>query len=93
MCQHIYDVMGCDWNMPANYSEGVFEECLGDSAQVRRRFFLVHADHRAERLRSLWAFMGHLRSTKGSLTHQLRIRYLLPPVAQPIVRSATARAS
>lgn len=39
MCQHIYDVMGCDWNMPANYSEGVFEECLGDSAQVRRRFF------------------------------------------------------
>lgn len=50
MCQHIYDVMGCDWNMPgtwfsapafssltfflANYSPGVFENCQGDSAQV-----------------------------------------------------------
>lgn len=33
MCQHIYDVMGCEWNMPANYAPGVFEQCLGDSAQ------------------------------------------------------------
>ncbi|KAH7923090.1 hypothetical protein BV22DRAFT_609952 [Leucogyrophana mollusca] len=33
MCQHIYDVMGCDWNMPGNYDEGVFENCLGDSAE------------------------------------------------------------
>ncbi|KAG2069119.1 hypothetical protein BDR04DRAFT_1128959 [Suillus decipiens] len=33
MCQHIYDVMGCEWNMPANYSSGVFEQCLGDSAE------------------------------------------------------------
>ncbi|KAG2361830.1 hypothetical protein BDR07DRAFT_1408471 [Suillus spraguei] len=33
MCQHIYDLMGCDWNMPANYSPGVFEQCLGDSAE------------------------------------------------------------
>ncbi|KAJ8586795.1 hypothetical protein M405DRAFT_822789 [Rhizopogon salebrosus TDB-379] len=33
MCQHIYDVMGCEWNMPANYAEGVFEQCLGDSAE------------------------------------------------------------
>ncbi|KIJ61580.1 hypothetical protein HYDPIDRAFT_31186 [Hydnomerulius pinastri MD-312] len=33
MCQHIYDVMGCDWNMPANYDAGVFEACVGDSAQ------------------------------------------------------------
>ncbi|KAH7886911.1 hypothetical protein F5I97DRAFT_1927198 [Phlebopus sp. FC_14] len=33
MCQHIYDIMGCEWNMPANYSEGVFETCLGDSAE------------------------------------------------------------
>lgn len=33
MCQHIYDVMGCEWNMPANYSPGVFEQCLGDSAE------------------------------------------------------------
>jgi hypothetical protein len=33
MCQHIYDVMGCEWNMPGNYSPGVFEQCLGDSAE------------------------------------------------------------
>ncbi|KAK0436493.1 uncharacterized protein EV420DRAFT_237783 [Desarmillaria tabescens] len=30
-CQHIYDVMGCAWNMPANYNAGVFESCQGDS--------------------------------------------------------------
>jgi len=29
-CQHIYDVMGCFWNMPANYDAGTFESCLGD---------------------------------------------------------------
>lgn len=32
-CQHIYDVMGCAWNMPANYNAGVFEQCRGDSGQ------------------------------------------------------------
>ncbi|KAK0209339.1 hypothetical protein DFS33DRAFT_1309404 [Desarmillaria ectypa] len=32
-CQHIYDVMGCAWNMPANYDVGVFESCQGDSGQ------------------------------------------------------------
>ncbi|KAG8762453.1 hypothetical protein FRC11_009304 [Ceratobasidium sp. 423] len=32
-CNHIYDVMGCGWNMPGNYDQGVFENCLGDSAQ------------------------------------------------------------
>jgi len=31
LCQHIYDVMGCDWNMPGNYNAGTFENCLGDS--------------------------------------------------------------
>lgn len=30
-CQHIYDVMGCYWNMPANYDAGVFENCDGDN--------------------------------------------------------------
>jgi hypothetical protein len=30
LCQHIYDVMGCFWNMPANYDAGVFESCDGD---------------------------------------------------------------
>jgi len=29
-CQHIYDVMGCFWNMPANYDKGTFESCHGD---------------------------------------------------------------
>lgn len=33
-CQHIYDVMGCDWNMPGNYDAGVFERCLGDDGEV-----------------------------------------------------------
>ncbi|KIL64124.1 hypothetical protein M378DRAFT_1045249 [Amanita muscaria Koide BX008] len=32
-CQHIYDTIGCAWNMPANYAPGVFEQCLGDSGQ------------------------------------------------------------
>ncbi|KAM6503982.1 carbohydrate-binding module family 13 protein [Amanita muscaria] len=30
LCNHIYDEMGCDWNMPANYDPGVFENCDGD---------------------------------------------------------------
>lgn len=29
-CNHIYDTMGCDWNMPANYNAGVFENCDAD---------------------------------------------------------------
>ncbi|PWN48520.1 hypothetical protein IE53DRAFT_389271 [Violaceomyces palustris] len=29
-CEHIYDVMGCRWNLPANYSPDVFESCDGD---------------------------------------------------------------
>jgi len=33
LCNHIYDVMGCDWNMPANYADGTFDNCLADSAQ------------------------------------------------------------
>ncbi len=34
-CEHIYDVMGCRWNIPANYDEGVFETCDGDVAQLQ----------------------------------------------------------
>jgi len=30
-CQHIYDLMGCHWNMPANYDANVFESCDGDN--------------------------------------------------------------
>lgn len=33
LCQHIYDVMGCEWNMPGDYSAGVFERCLGDTGE------------------------------------------------------------
>ncbi|ESK95929.1 macrofage activating glycoprotein [Moniliophthora roreri MCA 2997] len=33
LCQHIYDVMGCAWNMPANYNAGVFENCEGDDGE------------------------------------------------------------
>lgn len=33
LCQYTYAVMGCEWNMPANYSAGIFEECVGDSGQ------------------------------------------------------------
>lgn len=29
-CNHIYDEMGCYWNMPANYDAGTFEDCDGD---------------------------------------------------------------
>ncbi|KAJ7907214.1 hypothetical protein B0H13DRAFT_2233490 [Mycena leptocephala] len=31
-CQHIYDTLGCDWNMPANYNEG-FDTCHADSGE------------------------------------------------------------
>lgn len=30
-CQHIYDEMGCEWNMPASYSSGKFESCKADN--------------------------------------------------------------
>ena len=37
LCNHIYDVMGCAWNMPGNYNPG-FDSCQGDSGAVR----LIH---------------------------------------------------
>ncbi|KAH9846153.1 hypothetical protein C2E23DRAFT_697225, partial [Lenzites betulinus] len=33
LCQHIYDVMGCEWNMPGNYDAGSFDRCLGDTGE------------------------------------------------------------
>ncbi|KAG9011438.1 hypothetical protein FRB90_007279 [Tulasnella sp. 427] len=33
LCNHIYDVMGCQWNMPGDYSNGVFDSCMGDSSE------------------------------------------------------------
>lgn len=35
LCQHIYDVMGCMWNMPGNYAAGSFDSCKGVSGEVR----------------------------------------------------------
>ena len=33
---------GCMWNMPANYDDGIFEQCAGDSGEVRGFFsFLI----------------------------------------------------
>ncbi|KAI0251177.1 hypothetical protein BJV78DRAFT_1126703 [Lactifluus subvellereus] len=32
LCQHIYDVMGCAWNMPGNYNPG-FDKCAGDTGE------------------------------------------------------------
>jgi len=29
-CNHIYDLLGCFWNMPANYDANVYESCKGD---------------------------------------------------------------
>ncbi|TFY76200.1 hypothetical protein EWM64_g7812 [Hericium alpestre] len=34
LCQHIYDTMGCDWNMPGNYAGGSFDQCKGDSGEA-----------------------------------------------------------
>lgn len=40
LCQHIYDVMGCHWNMPGNYNNG-FDSCKANSGEVLfYRFFL-----------------------------------------------------
>ncbi|ETW77938.1 hypothetical protein HETIRDRAFT_435869 [Heterobasidion irregulare TC 32-1] len=33
LCEHIYDVMGCSWNMPGDYSNGTFDRCAGDSGE------------------------------------------------------------
>ena len=33
-CQHIYDVLGCSWNMPGNYDPGLFEKCQAESGEV-----------------------------------------------------------
>ncbi|KAI0259033.1 hypothetical protein BC834DRAFT_962684 [Gloeopeniophorella convolvens] len=32
LCQHIYDEMGCFWNMPGDYGTG-FDQCAGDSGE------------------------------------------------------------
>ena len=39
-CQHIYDVLGCQWNMPGNYDSGVFENCKADSGEVSDSYWI-----------------------------------------------------
>lgn len=34
-CQHIYDVLGCNWNIPASYDVGEFETCDGDLGLIQ----------------------------------------------------------
>jgi hypothetical protein len=34
LCNHIYDTMGCEWNMPGDYDTG-FTSCRGDDGPVR----------------------------------------------------------
>lgn len=31
LCQHVFDRIGCAYNAPAAYVDGVFESCLGDN--------------------------------------------------------------
>lgn len=31
-CEHTFDLMGCEWVMPGDYSETGFTDCLGDAA-------------------------------------------------------------
>ncbi|KAL7415678.1 hypothetical protein BDY24DRAFT_266839 [Mrakia frigida] len=33
-CQHIYDVLGCGWNQPGDYSSGSFDNCAGDAVEA-----------------------------------------------------------
>ena len=42
LCQHIYDLMGCRWNMPGNYNAG-FDTCNGESGKVRHFVVVVAA--------------------------------------------------
>ena len=72
LCQHIYDVMGCGWNMPGNYNAGLFEDCLGDSGEVSARVTGSTSVHSSP-ISSLWVFMAVLLSIKAILR-------LLPPI-------------
>ena len=42
LCQHIYDEMGCEWNMPGNYNPG-FDMCDGDSGDVCLQIQMIPA--------------------------------------------------
>ena len=77
LCQHVYDVLGCEWNMPGDYSAGAFDQCLGDTGEVRAPssppfcvgalYEICVADHRAStadgRVRHLDVPPGPARDT------------------------------
>ncbi|EJT98089.1 hypothetical protein DACRYDRAFT_91118 [Dacryopinax primogenitus] len=33
VCNHVYDVMGCRWNLPGNYDDGTFTSCDADAGE------------------------------------------------------------
>lgn len=33
-CEHIYDVMGCQWNIPGNYEGDGFDQCEGEDVSL-----------------------------------------------------------
>lgn len=76
MCQHVYDVMGCGWNMPGNYAAGSFENCKGDSGEVRTCVISLAVFSHLHSWHSLWVSMEALLGSKGNLIPLLPIRLL-----------------
>lgn len=89
MCQHIYDVMGCGWNMPGNYNPGTFENCHGDSGEVRtsRQPVPEHLVY-SYFWDSPWVFMEPPHSIKANpplLPHTRLLRHPSAPPSPPSV--------
>lgn len=74
--KHIYDVIGCDWNMPANYGASVFENCQGDSGEV---WYQIYPSIWAcdDSLASQWASMELPRFIKATQSRRPHIPYRL----------------
>ncbi|KAG0149495.1 hypothetical protein CROQUDRAFT_74138 [Cronartium quercuum f. sp. fusiforme G11] len=52
-CNHIYDLMACRWNIPANYAPG-FDTCTGDDVplpmgEYKQRDGKIHTWHQGEK--------------------------------------------
>ena len=68
LCQHIYDVMGCAWNMPGNYDAGTFERCQGDTGEVRYSILgTMPTTLTSLRYHSPWESMAAPHSIKANL--------------------------
>lgn len=53
-CQHIYDLMGCRWNIPGNYDGPGFEQCQGEDVplpmgEYRRPDGSIYTWHQGEK--------------------------------------------